>query len=110
MEITLLTRNGITPNPTVEFLELCQKAVNYCKDKSLDNCIDLHASVNTMSTSDNWLHVEQYNRYGITTFSIGCSEKESGTMFYFESHQLTQDGFMLDPTITESSYLFVGNE
>ena len=103
MEITLLTRNGITPNPTVEFLELCQKAVNYCKDKSLDNCIDLHASVNTMSTPDNWLHIEQYNRYGVTTFSIGYSEKGSGIMHHFESHQKNELGFYeLNPTIDTS--------
>lgn len=109
MEITLLTRNEITPNPTVEFLELCQLAVDIANGRLFSDII-LTNKVKEMSTPDNWLHFEQYNRYGITTFSITYKQKESGTIFNFESHQRTQDGFILDPTITESSYLFQGNE
>lgn len=103
MEITLLTRNGITPNPTVEFLELCQKAVDYCKDSSLNNCVNLYGTVKTLSVFDNWLHVEQYNRYGVTTFSIGYSEKGSGIMHHFESHERNSlNDFDFCPTITEN--------
>ena len=103
MEITLETRNGITPNPTIEFLELCQLAVDIANGR-LFNDIILTNKVKEMSTPDNWLHFEQYNRYGITTFSIGYSEKGSGIMHHFESHEKNELGFYeLLPTIDASN-------
>lgn len=102
MEITLITRNGITPNPTVEFLELCQLAIDALNDRAFAAII-LSNKVKEMSTPENWLHVEQTNRYGITTFSIAYCLKGSNTMHHFESHEKTSSDFYeICPTIDAS--------
>jgi hypothetical protein len=102
MEITLITRNGITPNPTVEFLELCQLAIEALNDRAFGMVLLAH-KVKELSRSDCWLHFEQTNRYGITTFSIAYCLKGSNTMHHFESHEKTSSDFYeICPTIDAS--------
>lgn len=108
MEITLETRNGITPNPTVEFLELCQLAVDYCNNKSLDNCVNLHASVNSMSTPDCYLEVKQRSYYGVICFWITYSVKGTHIRYEFATHEKTGDfSYELAPYVYQTT---LGNE
>jgi hypothetical protein len=102
MEITLITRNGITPNPTVEFLELCQLAIEALNDRAFGMVILAH-KVKELSRSDCWLHFEQTNRYGITTFSIGYCLEGTNTMHHFDSHERNEAGdYEIYPNIEAS--------
>jgi len=101
MEITLNERNGITANPTIEFLELCQLAVDVCNGVPFANILLPH-KLNELSRPDTYIAFEQYNRYGLLIFEIAY-QLQGGRLFRFASHEQVSAGvYELYPTITES--------
>ena len=106
MEITLLTRNGITPNPTVEFLELCQLAVDRCNGKK--TIIDLQTKFIEMQSVDCYLEVKQLNYYGVLVFFITYSVQGTHIRYEFATHEKTGDfSYELAPYIYQTT---IGNE
>jgi hypothetical protein len=104
MEITLNTRNGIPANPTIEFLELCQLAVDVCNNVPFANILLPH-KVAELSRPDTYLLFEQFNRFGVITFEIAYQLQGSFTLQRFDSHEQTSSEFYeLCPNITESQF------
>jgi hypothetical protein len=70
MEITLITRNGITPNPTVEFLELCQKALDYISLNNFNDLLELESKFIDLCQKDSLLALDKYWVFGTLVITI----------------------------------------
>jgi hypothetical protein len=104
MEITLNTRNNITANPTVEFLELCQLCVDVCNGIPFANILLPH-KLTELCRPDTYVLFEQFNRFGVITFYIAYQLQGSRTLHRFDSHEKTSSDFYeLCPNITESQF------
>jgi hypothetical protein len=102
MEITLTSTTKNTANPTIGFLELCNAAANICNNSG--TTAELQAIFEELIAPDCFLKVEQYQRYGMTTYSIMYAIKGSGICHYFESHERTTEGLEFAPNITETKF------
>lgn len=101
MEINLITRNGITPNPTVEFLELCQLAID-ALNSDLFSTIILLNKVKELSTPNSYLILKQLSYYGVTCYFITYSVQGTHIKYDFSTHQKTGDfTYELYPSIHE---------
>jgi hypothetical protein len=107
MEITLLTINGITPNPTVEFLELCQLAVEVSQSKA--HISQLQNKVLELTEDKVMVTLFQsfeFNKRIVIRIGYSCVGEELG--YNFSTHEYTPIGIELNPNIT--AYTLPTNE
>ena len=69
MNFELLTKNGITPNPTVDFIELCNLAINVANDNAFA-AILLDAKFKELCTDDTLLTLDRAWAFGTLVITI----------------------------------------
>lgn len=108
MEITLETRNGITPNPTVEFLELCQLAVKVCTENTINAIVELQVKFKDLCCPACYASMKQLSYYGENVINITYSVQGTHIRYEFATHEKTGDfSYELAPYIYQTT---IGNE
>jgi hypothetical protein len=101
LEIESKTVNGITPNPSFEFIELCMAAVEYSTSKTFQALIDVQSSLVGLSAKDaiitltTSIEFERNTKVNITYSVLGEDVGHS-----FTTHEYTPIGIEFKPTIT----------
>jgi hypothetical protein len=86
MEINLITRNGITPNPTVEFLELCNIAVKCITENSLNAIVELESKFIDLFKEDTLISLEKRWEFRRLSINIVYANRGEGIQHRFISH------------------------
>jgi hypothetical protein len=86
MEINLITKEGITPNPTVEFLELCQKALDYIASNNFNDLLELESKFTDLFKEDTLTSLEKRWDFGRLSINIVYANRGEGIQHRFISH------------------------
>lgn len=91
MEITLLTKKGITPNPTVEFLELCNLAINSVNDNAFADIL-LDGKFKEICAPDALVRLEKNYNFGKLVITITYGTRGGELQHWFCTHYDTTIG------------------
>jgi hypothetical protein len=86
MEINLITRNGITPNPTVEFLELCQKALDYVNSNSFNDLMELESKYIDICTPESLTMLQKDYVFGKLIITVLYASRVADRQHRFCTH------------------------
>ena len=86
MEINLITKNGLTPNPTDEFLELCNIAVKCITENSINAIVELESKFIDLCQKDSLLVLNKNWDFGKLSISIVYASHTQSFQHRFISH------------------------
>jgi hypothetical protein len=85
MEITLITRNGITPNPTIDFIELCNLAINSVNDNAFADIL-LDGKYKELCTEDALLDLQKTFLFGKLIITLNYVTRDNRLQHRFCTH------------------------
>jgi hypothetical protein len=95
------TLNGITPNPSFGFIDLCMAAVEYASTNSFQALIEMQSKLVALTAKDAMVTLNTSIEFERNTkVSIGYSVIGEPIGHSFTTHEYTAIGIELKPTIT----------
>jgi hypothetical protein len=85
MNFELITRNNITPNPSVELIELCNLAINVANDNAFA-AILLDAKYKELCTDDSLLTLDKHWAFGTLVITIQHGTRGGDMQHRFCTH------------------------